>query len=62
LNIERRWDDEINGGSDTLMLKFGIGVKRLEAEHFFAAFDRVKEINSRLSPNRTTTVRHSDLE
>lgn len=34
---KRRWDDEVDGGSDTLMLTFGIGVNRLEAEHFFAA-------------------------
>ena len=51
---KRRWDDEINGGDDTLMLNFNVGVERLEAEFFLAACDRVKEINSNPAsrPNR----------
>ena len=35
-----------------------LGVDRLEAEYFFAAFvDRVKEINSSFAYNRTATIR-----
>jgi len=51
---QRRWDDEINGGGDTLMLR-NIGVERQEAELSFVAIcDHAKELNSRsrFSPNR----------
>ncbi len=34
---QRRWHDELNGGDVTLMLKFDVGVERLEAEFFLAA-------------------------
>lgn len=44
----------MNGGDDTLMLNFNVGVERLEAEFFLAACDRVKETNSNPAsrPNR----------
>jgi hypothetical protein len=55
---QRRWDDEINGGGDTLMLR-NIGVERQEAELSFVAIETTQRS---LTPNpasrRTATIRH----
>jgi hypothetical protein len=48
LNV-RRWHDELNGGDDTLILNFNIGVERLEAEFFLAA---LLTASRRLTPSR----------
>ncbi len=54
----RRWDDELNGGDDTLMLR-NVGVERQEAElSFVAILTTLRSLTPDPAFCRIATIRH----